>query len=52
MEKDHDSDGDRMVRNATRKAKKLQMGKSHSSPKEAFYNAAREMLLARSKNFA
>ena len=41
-----------MVRNATGKAKKLQMGKSHSSPKEAFYKAARKMLLAKSKNFA
>ena len=47
-----DDDDDEMVRNATRKAKKLQMGKSHSTPKEAFYNAAREMLLAKSKKFA
>ena len=52
MEEDQDGDGDKMVRNATRKAKKLQMGKSHSSPKEAFYKAAQEMLLAKSKNFA
>ena len=53
---DHDDDGDddddEMVRNAPRKAKKLQMGKCHSTPKEAFYTAAREMLFARSKNFA
>ena len=49
---DDDNDDDRMVGNATRKAKKLQMGKSHSTPKEAFYNAAREMLLAKSKKFA
>ena len=49
---ENDEDDDEMVRNATRKAKKLQMGKSHSPAKEAFYRAAWEMLLAKSKNFA